>query len=149
MSTRSLMKRNESFPSLFDDFFKPWSGMLDNGRGLNNMMNMPAVNIRENDEGYIVSLAAPGLKKEDFQIDVEGNMITISCEKEQTNEENSKEKFTRKEYNYASFSRSFTLPDVVDRDKIGAKYNDGILEVNLPIKEETKKALATKKINVQ
>jgi HSP20 family protein len=71
-----------------------------------------------------VSLAAPGMKKEDFKIDVDGNMLTISSEKEETKEEKEK-KFTRKEYNYSSFSRSFTLPDEVNKEKIDAKYEDG------------------------
>ena len=79
-------------------------------------MNVPAVNITEQKNDYLVSLAAPGMKKDDFKIDVDGNMLTISSEKEENKEEKDK-KFTRKEYSYSSFSRSFTLPDEVNQGK--------------------------------
>ena len=95
-----------------------------------------------------VSLAAPGLQKKDFKIDVEGNLLTISCELEDTVEEK-EEKFSRKEYSYSSFERSFTLPDEVNKEKIDARYNDGILEIKLPKKEEAKKLSISKQIEVK
>jgi HSP20 family protein len=104
-------------------------------------MTVPPVNITENQDNYLVSLAVPGMKKDDFKIDVDGNMLTISSEKEETKEEKEK-KFTRKEYSYSSFSRSFTLPDEVNREKIDAKYEDGVLKISLPRKEEVKKPTA-------
>lgn len=110
-------------------------------------LSVPAVNIAENKDHYLVSLAVPGMKKEDFKIDMDGNMLTISSEKEETREEK-EAKFTRKEYNYSSFSRSFTIPDDVNSEKIEARYEDGVLKMTLPRKEEAKK-LAAKKISVK
>jgi HSP20 family protein len=141
--TRSLMT-----PSLFDDFFKPWNEWFDKPTLFERMMTMPAVNVKENPDSYTVSLAAPGLKKEDFKLDMKGNMLTISCEKEDQAEEKD-EKYTRKEYNYFSFSRSFTLPDDVKQDAIDAHYEDGVLNINLPRLEEAKKLTATKTIAVK
>ncbi|MBX9781727.1 MAG: Hsp20/alpha crystallin family protein [Chitinophagaceae bacterium] len=141
MSTLAVTKANEPIPALFNDFFKPWNEWFDNGGLWNKAMNMPAVNITENKDEYLVSLAVPGMKKNDFNIDVDGNMITISCEKEESKEEKEK-KFTRKEYNYTSFSRSFTLPDEVNKEKIEANYEEGLLKISLPRKEEAKKPSA-------
>lgn len=140
METRALAKVSEKMPSLFNDFFKPWNEWFDGGFG-GREMNVPAVNITEHSDEYKVSLAAPGLKKEDFKIDVDGNMLTISSEKEESKEEKDKT-FTRKEYNYSSFSRSFTLPTEINREKIEAKYEDGVLKISLPRKEEAKKPTA-------
>jgi HSP20 family protein len=148
MNTRSLAKRTERMPSFFEDFFnKPLLDLFDGGFS-SRMMNVPAVNITERKEDYLVSLAAPGLKKEDFKIDVEGNMLTISSEKEEKNEEK-EEKYTRQEYSYSSFERSFTLPDEVSKDKIDAHYQDGVLKLVLPKKEEAKKMSISKQIAVK
>ncbi len=141
MGTQALSKTGERTPSVFDDFFKPWNEWFDNGGLWGRVMNVPAVNITEQKDNYLVSLAAPGLKKEDFKIDVDGNMLTISSEKEETKEEKDK-RFTRKEYNYSSFSRSFTLPEEINREKIDARYEDGVLKISLPRKEEAKKPAA-------
>ena len=141
MSTQALTKPFEKQPSLFADFFKPWNEWFDSDRFLGRVMTTPAVNITENKNDYLVALAVPGMKKDDFKIDVDGNMLTISSEKEETKEEKEK-KFTRKEYNYTSFSRSFTLPDEVNKEKIDAKYEDGVLKISLPRKEEVKKPAA-------
>lgn len=143
MGTLSINKPVERVPFLFDDYFKPWNEWFDNGNSnlWGTAMNIPAVNITEHKDAYEVSLAVPGMKKEDFKIDVDGNMLTISSEKEESKEEKDK-KFTRKEYNYSSFSRSFTLPEEINREKIDAKYNNGILKISLPRKEEAKKLTA-------
>lgn len=141
MGTQSLAKLSERMPSVFDDFFKPWNEWFDNGGLLGRIMKVPAVNITEQKNYYLVSLAAPGLKKEDFKIDVDGNMLTISSEKEESKEEKDK-KFNRKEYSYSSFSRSFTLPEEINKEKIEAKYEDGVLKISLPRKEEAKKPAA-------
>ena len=141
MGTQALAKLSERMPSVFDDFFKPWNEWFDNGGFLGRVMNVPAVNITEQKNEYLVSLAAPGLKKEDFKIDVDGNMLTISSEKEESKEEKDK-KFNRKEYSYSSFSRSFTLPEEINKEKIEAKYEDGVLKIALPRKEEAKKPTA-------
>ena len=140
MATQSLAKLTDKIPSVFDDFFKPWNEWFDGG-GWGRTLKVPAVNITEQESEYIVSLAAPGLKKEDFKIDVDGNILTISSEKEENKEEKD-EKITRKEYSYSSFSRSFNLPEEVNQEKIDAKYADGILKIVLPCREGTKKTTA-------
>lgn len=143
MGTLTLNKAMERMPFVFDDYFKPWNEWFDNGNSniWGTAMNIPAVNITEHKDAYEVSLAVPGMKKDDFKIDVAGNMLTISSEKEETKEEEDK-KFTRKEYNYSSFSRSFTLPEEINREKINAKYDNGILKISLPRKEEATKLTA-------
>ena len=140
MATQSLAKLADKMPSAFDDFFKPWNEWFDGG-SWSRTLKVPAVNITEHQGEYIVSLAAPGLKKEDFKIDVDGNMLTISSEKEENKEEKD-ERFTRKEYNYSSFSRSFNLPEEINQEKIDARYADGVLKVTLPCKDGTKKPSA-------
>ena len=138
METKALTRLNETMPSVFDDFFKPWSDLFDNDGWNMRPMNMPAVNITEQPNEYLLSLAAPGMKKEDFKIDVDGNMLTISSEKEENKEDKNK-KFTRKEYSYSSFSRCFSLPEEIKQENINAKYEDGVLKISLPRKEESKK----------
>lgn len=141
MGTQALAKVSERMPSVFDEFFKPWNEWFDNGNLMSRTMNVPAVNITELKNEYQVSLAAPGLKKDDFSIDVDGNMLTISCEKEEHFDEKDK-RFTRKEYSYSSFSRSFTLPEEINKEKIEAKYEEGILRISLPRSEAAKKPSA-------
>ena len=135
-------------PSVFDDFFKPWSQWFDDGGLISKVANMPAVNVMENGNHYTVSLAAPGMKKGDFKIDVEGNMLTISSEKEESKEDKD-ERFTRKEYSYSSFSRSFSLPEDVKQEAIDARYENGELKIIIPRRENGKKATATKRIAVK
>ena len=97
MSKQVLTKTSERFPTFVDDFFKPWNEWFDNENNfLSRQVRMPSVNITENKDQYNVSLAVPGMKKDDFKIDVEGNILTISCEKDETKEENEK-RYTRKE----------------------------------------------------
>jgi HSP20 family protein len=144
MSTKELAKRSEMFPTFFDDFFKPFNDWIGMGRSITT----PAVNIAENKTNFEVTVAAPGLKKNDFNIDIEGNMLTISCEKEERKEEK-EERYTRKEYNYSSFSRSFTLPDEVIKEKIEAAYVDGVLHITLPKTEQAKKTALLQHITVK
>lgn len=151
MALRTLAKRGETIPSLFNDLFRPWESFFDtNGGSLVpsfGTINIPAANIIENKDHYEVNLAAPGMKKDDFNIDVEGNVLTISAEKEEKKEEKD-ERYSRKEFSYASFTRSFTLPDWVIKEKIDASYENGLLKVNLPKAEEAKK-LSSKHITVK
>jgi len=141
MSAKALTRTSERMPALFDDFFKPWNEWFDNGGLWGRPSSLPAVNITEDKDSYEVSLAVPGMKKDDFKIDLDGNMLSISCEKEDQTETTDK-KFTRKEYNYSSFSRSFTLPEEVDFEKIDASYENGLLKLVLPRKEDAKKIMA-------
>jgi HSP20 family protein len=137
MTTQNLTKPTERMPSVFGEFFKPWNEWFDKEGFWGRVIQVPAVNITEQNGNYLVSLAAPGLKKDDFSIDLDGNMLTISCQKEESKEEKDK-KFTRKEFNYSSFSRSFSLPEEVNMEKIDALYEDGVLKITLPRKEEAK-----------
>ncbi len=140
----NLIKRNgnsmNQWPLLFDDFFNrdffDW--------GLNNFSDtnttVPKVNIKETKDNFEVEVAAPGMNKNDFKIQLDGNMLSISSEKSDRREENNEdEKYSRKEFSYQSFQRTFTLPkDVVDADKIEAKYENGLLQLVIPKKEEAK-----------
>jgi HSP20 family protein len=138
-------KRVEQFPTLFDDFFKPWREWFD--MGWDKVSTVPAVKVTEANGNFKITMAAPGLRKEDFKIDVDGNLITISAEKS-TEKEEKEEKFTRKEYNYSSFCRTFTLPDNIMTDKIEARYENGELQLLLPKMAEEKEQ-PHKKIEVR
>ncbi|WP_372744659.1 Hsp20/alpha crystallin family protein [Lutibacter sp.] len=115
-------------PTVFDDFFRDWSS--SNFSRTNT--TLPAVNIKEDDEQFIVKVAVPGMDKKDFKINLDNNLLTIQSEKEfEQNDDN--ENYTRKEYSYQSFKRSFTLPkNVVDSDKIEATYINGELQITIP-----------------
>lgn len=138
MATQVLTKAKEKAPSIFDDFFKPWNEWFNNSNSWNRFVTIPPVNITENKGAYLVTLAVPGMKKDDFKIDVDGNMLTISSEKEERKDEGDK-KYTRQEYSYSSFSRSFSLPEEVNKEKIDARYDNGILTLTLPVRETAKK----------
>ena len=131
----NVIKRNNNviFPSIIDEMFKPdWLGGVQNFGA-----NVPAVNIKETDTVFRIELAAPGKKKEDFNVEVDHNVLTISSEeRSETNEKDNEGKYTRKEFSYNSFRRSFTLPETVNLDTINASYEDGVLHVTLPKKEE-------------
>jgi len=109
-------------------------------RSQENRANMPSVNIIETEEGFSLELAAPGLKKEDFKINLDNNILSISAETQNESEEKT-EKMIRKEFSYNSFRRSFSLPKAIDLEKIKADYKDGILSVGLPKREEAKVAI--------
>jgi len=138
----SIIKRNNSFQgmnSIFDDLFN--TDLLNWGLVNNSATNttLPSVNIRETNDNFIVEMAAPGMTKDDFKIELDGNLLTISSEKEDRNEMKDGEKYTRQEFSYQSFQRSFQLPkDVVDSDKIQAKYENGVLNLVVPKKEHAK-----------
>jgi HSP20 family protein len=99
---------------------------------------LPSVNIIEGKDGYEVNMAAPGLEKKDFRIELNHGVLTISSEKKVENETKKGQQFTRKEFSYQSFNRSFTLPDTVETEKISAKYENGILKVVIPKKDNAK-----------
>lgn len=151
MSNKAIVRKSEQLPSIFNDFFRPWESLFDfNGGSLINNFNpisVPAVNIVENKDNYEVSLAAPGMKKDDFNIDIDASTLTISAEKEEKREEKD-ERFTRKEFSFTTFSRSFSLPDWVNKDKIDASYENGLLKLVLPKTEEAKK-IASRHISVK
>ena len=128
----SIVKRNNMlFPALMNDIFKPdWFGGMEN---LNS--NVPAVNILENETGFELELAIPGFKKDDFNVEIDDNVLTISSELK-SKKENNEDNYTRREFSYTSFKRAFTLPETIDEAKINANYENGILRLSLPKKEE-------------
>ena len=124
----SIIRRNDVlFPSLMNELFKPdWFGGLENYK-----TNVPAVNIKENEKDFELELAVPGRKKEDFNIEIDKNVLTISSGPK-TEENVVEENYTRKEFGYSSFKRAFTLPETIDEESINATYEDGLLKFSLP-----------------
>lgn len=131
------------FRGFFDDFFRP----VREGQSEDNFMTMPAVNIKESDGNFHLEVASPGLKKEDFKIDVEKGVLTISAEKDHS-EETKEDNYTRREFRYASFKRSFQLPEGIKEEDIKATYQDGVLMIDLP-KMEISKIETARKIAVK
>ncbi|MDD3876374.1 MAG: Hsp20/alpha crystallin family protein [Bacteroidales bacterium] len=131
----SLILKNKFFPSFNDDYFA--NDFFQNYFDQSTNVSMPAVNISEDSEQFKIELAAPGLDKNDFKIEIKNNVLTISSEKEQKHEENN-EKYMRKEFNYCSFRRSFGLPQTANSEKIEAKHSNGILNITIPKRDEAK-----------
>jgi HSP20 family protein len=126
---------NNVFDSIFtDSFFNAREATL-----------VPAVNISETADQYQIELAAPGLSKEDFKVNLERKMLSIAVHQEQSTDQDNRS-YSRREFSYNSFTRSFTLPDSADEHAIQAKYNDGILHIHIPKKEEAK--LLTRQISI-
>ena len=139
----SIVKRNgemfPSLPSLFNDSLMRdfWNWGLSNNSTTNT--SIPAVNIKETNDNFEVEVAAPGMSKEDFKIELDNNLLTISSEKQTENEEKEGDRYTRREFSYQSFQRALQLPkDVVDADRIEARYQNGLLHLLIPKKEEVK-----------
>ncbi|MDR6735591.1 Hsp20/alpha crystallin family protein [Sphingobacterium sp. 2149] len=136
-----LAKRNWNNLSMFSPMFDDFNRELLNWGNKNyspTSTTVPAVNIKENGDNFEVEVAAPGMAKEDFKITLDGNLLTISSAKEEQHEEQ-KDNYTRREFSYQSFQRSFELPkDVVDQDNIEAHYENGMLKLTIPKKEEAK-----------
>lgn len=145
----TLMRPNYALPSLIENFF---------GRDMNDFFNsdlpatfnVPAVNVVEHQDGFRIEVAAPGLKKEDFKLGLNHNNLTISAyqENRKSDQENQGEngqnktsegeKYTRREFSYSSFQRTFTLPTSANTDSIQATYTDGVLKIEIPKREEAK-----------
>ncbi|AZA74279.1 heat shock protein Hsp20 [Chryseobacterium indoltheticum] len=121
--------------SMFDDFFNRELFNWGNNNFSASRTTLPSVNIKELEKAFEVEVAAPGMKKEDFSITLDGNMLTISSSKEDQQEEKDG-KYTRREFSYQSFQRSFELSkDVVDDENIQARYENGVLRLTIPKKE--------------
>jgi HSP20 family protein len=121
--------------SLFDRLFN--NDMFNRDFSETNT-TLPSVNIKENEDKFGVEVAVPGFNKKDFNIELNNNELIISSEKKEENQEQEGERYTRREFSYQSFRRSFTLPNTVDGDKISAHYKDGVLHVDIPKREEAK-----------
>ena len=145
---KTLVKKDSFFPTLegksmnnfFDDFITKdlfdWTDRNFAALG----SNLPSVNLKETDTKIEVELAAPGMKREDFKVAVDNDILMISSEKEDEKEVvRKKDNYIRREFNYQSFSRTFSLPETIDESKIEANYKDGILHVVVPKKEGAKK----------
>lgn len=137
------VKRNGNLlnplPMLFDDFFNRDLFDWGNLNFSNTNTTIPAVNIKETPENYEVEVAAPGMTKNDFKVELDGNALTISSERTHQKDESEGARYARREFSYQSFQRTFTLQkDVVDIDKIEAKYENGLLHLLIPKKEEAK-----------
>lgn len=135
----SLIKNSRNsfsaIPALVDDFLGRELFNWDNSHFYNTQTTVPAVNIRELADNFEVEVAAPGMEKQDFKIQLENKTLTISSQKEQKQEGN----YTRREFSYQSFQRTFILPrDVVNDEGIAAKYENGVLHLMIPKKEEVK-----------
>jgi HSP20 family protein len=131
---------NQNFPTLsnwLDDIFNRDLIPSVFTSNFNTGITLPKVNIKETANDFAVEMAVPGLKKSDFQIDIDNQVLSISTETKEDNE-HKEENYTRREFGYSSFKRTFTLPESVNADKINASYNEGILRILLPKKEEAK-----------
>lgn len=154
--TTSIIKRNNGSMPVHARTLSTWVDQLLNEnlnrffsddswgfRGIDQQVNVP-VNLRETDKTYEMSLVAPGLRKEDFKLNVTNDLLTVAYEqKEEQNQENKQEGWLRNEYRMQSFSRSFTLDDTVDISRITASYDNGILHLTLPKKEFAQKLSKT------
>jgi HSP20 family protein len=139
-----MMRFNPTSPlaDLFEDLFGNEKKEKMERR---NYECAPSTNILETNDAFKVQMAVPGVKKEDIKIDLEKNILNISSEKAADEKEDENTKYTRREFLYGTFCRSFTLPETIDTEKISAEVNEGILTVNLPKKEETR---ISKKITI-
>jgi HSP20 family protein len=123
--------------------YSPFTNLLENFFNDNFLSRefssfVPAVNVSEDENSYGVELSAPGFKKEDFKVELDNKTLTVSAEHREEKEESKKRTFRRKEFNYGSFRRIFSLPESVNEEKIDAKYENGILKLTLTKKEEAK-----------
>lgn len=126
--TRSMFPNSVD---MFNEFFNEFNGSDF------RKWNAPAVNISENDNEFKLQLAVPGMKKEDFKIAIEDNILVVSAEQKQESEKKT-ERYTRKEFSFSSFTRRFNLPENVDENQINANYENGIMLLTLPKKAEAK-----------
>ena len=141
------MLRNKRFlPSFDDDMFG--KDFLRDFFDFENNPSVPDVNVRETKDRYNIEVAAPGMDKKDFNVDVQNNMLVISSEKESKDENKEDENFLRREFSYTSFQRSFSIPETVDADNIKAKYDNGVLYVELPKRKEAVEK-ASKQIKIE
>lgn len=138
-----VRKTSDPFPVLsgfFDDLFNRDVFNWGTSNFSSTNTTIPAVNIKETSDNYEVEVAAPGMTKDDFKIELDGNTLTIHSEKQQRNDQREDERYTRREFSYQSFRRTFVLPkEVVDEERIQARYENGLLKLEIPKREEVKR----------
>ncbi len=134
----TLVRYQNHLPSLLDRFFSTELENWSRNNFSDTNTTLPSVNIKETTDAFEVEVAAPGFNKSDFNIELNNGVLTISSEKQISEEVKDDERIARQEFSYQSFTRSFTLPELVEDEKITAKYKNGILTINIPKKEEAK-----------
>ena len=143
MSNVRKYENQNWIPSIFNDFF-------DNEWIVKPNFSTPAINVIENEKDYKVEVAAPGMNKEDFNIHLTENQeLVITVEKNTQNEQKEEKKYLRREFSYTKFQQAFQLPDNVDKEKIGAKVENGVLEITLPKLAPEDKARINRIIEIQ
>ncbi len=130
---------DHSFDNMVDELFSGLPVVLNDGYNFLTKQGYVPVNIKQIENGYSLEVVAPGFEKTDFKVNVDGNVLTISAERK-SEENRQTEKQIRKEYNYRSFKRSFTIDDKIDATAIEASYVNGVLRLNLPKKAEVREA---------
>lgn len=135
-----------NFNNVVDTFFTGFPSVFRDDFGTSNFKQFAPVNVKEIENGYVLEIVAPGLEKENFKIDLDRKTLTVSAEKKREDEAKT-EKQLRREYNFQSFKRSFTIDENIDAENIDAKYVAGVLMLTLPKKAEVKPA--TKQISIQ
>lgn len=149
MENKAIDKPRTSWPTLFDRSWveKFFNSPMDDHFNFGKLMNVPAVNVSETEKEFRLSIAAPGLEKGDFKVEAYDDMLTISAEHEREDKEEKNGNYNRREYNYSSWSRSFSLPENCDLGKINAEYKNGELKVVIP-KMQVKEPKKAKSISV-
>ncbi|MEQ8909949.1 MAG: Hsp20/alpha crystallin family protein [Vicingaceae bacterium] len=141
----TLVKFKDSFPSFLDEFFG--GDIFDTNKNSSWIGNsLPAVNVKENENNFEVEVAAPGMQKDDFKIELDNKVLGISSELKEEHVDEQK-KYTRREFSYRSFKRTFSLPENVDQDGIQASYKDGVLKIEIP-KEAEKEKVNSRRIDI-
>jgi HSP20 family protein len=130
-----VIRTRSMFPNWIDEFFG--NDFVSNYNDNVANVSVPSVNVVEKADKFVIEVAAPGLKKDDFQIEIDNGVLKISSEKKQE-QENKDEKILRREFSYCSFKRTFSLPETIEVDKVEAKHENGILYVQLPKRDEAK-----------
>jgi HSP20 family protein len=149
MEPKAVTKQKTSLPSFFESGWmdKFFNTPLDEFFNYGKVINVPAVNVSETEKDYRLSIAAPGLEKNDFKVDAYDDLLTISAEHASEEKEEIKGRINRREYNYSSWSRSFTLPENCNYGKIDAQYKNGELKIVIP-KMEVKEPKKVNRISV-
>lgn len=143
----ALLSKRQNGGSALTDLFSMDRFFDDDWLSLKSSANVPSANVKENEKSFDIEMATPGLSKKDIDVSVDNNILTISAEKEDEKQDEN-ENYTRREFNYNAFSRSFSLPDSVEANKVKADYQEGVLHINIPKKEEAQQK-SKKKIEVE
>ena len=141
MENKAVDRPRSSTPSLFENKWmdKFFNSPLDEFFNMGKVINVPAVNVSETENEYKLIIASPGLEKTDFKVEVRDDILTISAEKTREEKDEKNGRYNRREYNYSSWSRSFTLPDNTEGGKIDARYENGELKISIPKTGEKEK----------